>query len=232
MAKWKTGRSAGSFARRSGKPSGLPGLSRGEVANCQGRGDFSTAKWESGGRAHFRTAKRRSLRGRGLSHGEAANWGPAPLRAYKRKGKPQAAKGDGTANFVTKGRQGCRRLDAGSSPNGIRNVAGKTWLFAPKRAKLAVPKGKRPKGPPKPHPSPQRGFPPRPPDPTCAASAKRATGLPPQSDRSRGLSGCPLRPNLSAWRRAESPKRKRKEEPTMPRPPPLCPRWVSHPNSA
>ena len=48
-----------------------------------------------------------------------------------------------------------------------------------------------------------------------------APATPPQSACSRRLSGCPQRPNLSARRRAESPKGKRKGGPPMKRAPPL-----------
>ena len=223
-AKWERRAGRWTFARRSEKPGGQV--------------DFSKAKRRSSAsQADFRTAKRRSFGGRGLSHGEAANWGAQSLRVYKRKEKPQAAKGDGTANFVTKGRRGRRRFVAGSSPKRIRNDAGKTWLFGRKGAKMAVPKGKKAKSPQPPRPtpkSPPRGYPQRLLDPTCATSAKRATRHPaPVRPLERSLW---VPPTTEPFRLAPSGKPRkgkgRKEEPPMPRPPPLCPRWVSHPNSA
>ena len=148
------------------------------------------------------------------SDGEAANGGAEPLRAYKRKEKAQDAKGDETANFVTKGRRGRRRFVAGSSPKRIRNDAGKTWLFGRKGAKMAVPKGKKAKSlkPPRPTPkSPPRGYPQRLLDPTCAASAKRATRHPaPVRPLERSLW---VPPTTEPFRLAPSGKpRKEKEE--------------------
>ena len=94
-------------------------------------------------------------------------------------------------------------------------------LFCPARAKLALPAGEKPAAP---KPRPPRGGPaqrPRPAPGFCAASANTRPGDPPQSACSRRPSGCPQRPNLSARRRAESPKGKGKEEPRMKRAPPL-----------
>lgn len=94
-------------------------------------------------------------------------------------------------------------------------------LFCRTRAKLALPAGKKPAAP---KPRPPRGGPPNDRDrlPVFAPPARTpAPATPPQSACSRRLSGCPQRPNLSARRRAESPKGKGKEEPRMKRAPPL-----------
>ena len=96
-------------------------------------------------------------------------------------------------------------------------------LFCRTRAKLALPAGEKPAAP---KPRPPRGGPPNDRDrlPVFAPPARTpAPATPPQSACSRRLSGCPQRPNLSARRRAESPKGKgkRKEEARMKRAPPL-----------
>lgn len=237
------------FARRSEKPGGLVDFSRAKRRTLPRRsgkaGWFGrTSPGQSGevpGRglshgevANFSTAKRRSGGGPGPRALGAKTPGQGPFARYKEEKAP-AAKGDETANFVTKGRRSRRRLVAGSSPKRSRNVAGKTWLFGPKRAKLAVPKGKRPKGPA------PRGAPPaapkRPPPkttatsprPRAASAARRNLATPPQSACSRRLSGCPQRPTLSAWRRAESPEREKQERRN-----PRCPAHprFAHSNSA
>ena len=96
-------------------------------------------------------------------------------------------------------------------------------LFCPTRAKLALPAGEKPAAP---KPRPPRGGPPNDRDrlPVFAPPARTpAPATPPQSACSRRLSGRPQRPNLSARRRAGSPKGKgkRKEEARMKRAPPL-----------
>ena len=96
-------------------------------------------------------------------------------------------------------------------------------LFCPTRAKLALPAGEKPAAP---KPRPPRGGPPNDRDrlPVFAPPARTpAPATPPQSACSRRLSGCPQRPNLSARRRAESPKGKGKgkEKARMKRAPPL-----------
>ena len=83
-------------------------------------------------------------------------------------------------------------------------------LFCRTRAKLALPAGEKPAAP---KPRPPRGGPPNDRDrlPVFAPPARTpAPATSPQSACSRRLSGCPQRPNLSARRRAESPKRKGK----------------------
>ena len=98
------------------------------------------------------------------------------------------------------------------------------WLaFLPDQSETGVAgggKARRPETPAAPRRPAQR---PRPAPGFCAASANTRPGDPPQSACSRRLSGCPQRPNLSARRRAESPKGKgkRKEEARMKRAPPL-----------
>ena len=109
------------------------------------------------------------------------------------------------------------------------------WLaFLPDQSETGVAgggKARRPETPAAPRRPAQR---PRPAPGFCAASANTRPGDPPQSACSRRPSGCPQRPNLSARRRAESPKRtgKGKEDARMPRPPPVRPRPVSHDRSA
>ena len=83
-------------------------------------------------------------------------------------------------------------------------------LFCRTRAKLALPAGEKPAAP---KPRPPRGGPPNDRDrlPVFAPPARTPDpATPPQSACLRRLSGCPQRPNLSARRRAESPKRKGK----------------------
>ena len=85
------------------------------------------------------------------------------------------------------------------------------WLaFLPGQSETGVAgggKARRPETPAAPRRPAQR---PRPAPGFCAASANTRPGDPPQSACSRRPSGCPQRPNLSARRRAESPKRKGK----------------------
>ena len=91
------------------------------------------------------------------------------------------------------------------------------WLaFLPDQSETGVAgggKARRPETPAAPKPRPPRGGPPNDRDrlPVFAPPARTpAPATPPQSACSRRLSGCPQRPNLSARRRAESPKRKGK----------------------
>ena len=85
------------------------------------------------------------------------------------------------------------------------------WLaFLPDQSETGVAgggKARRPETPAAPRRPAQR---PRPAPGFCAASANTRPGDPPESACSRRPSGCPQRPNLSARRRAESPKRKGK----------------------
>ena len=158
--------------------------------------DFSTAKRESRlRRPDFFTAKRESRQRRS----------PLPGRAFS------AARPAGTARFlITRGKAsfyetatfGRRKVFFCSPFCGL--------LFCPTRAKLALPAGEKPAAP---KPRPPRGGPPNDRDrlPVFAPPARTpAPATPPQSACSRRLSGCPQRPNLSARRRAESPKGKRK----------------------
>ena len=171
------------------------------------RPDFFTAKRESRPRrSDFFAAKRESRQRRS----------PLPGRAFS------AARPAGTARFlITRGKAsfyetatfGRRKVFFCSPFCGL--------LFCPARAKLALPAGEKPAAP---KPRPPRGGPPNDRDrlPVFAPPARTpAPATPPQSACSRRLSGCPQRPNLSARRRAESPKGKGKEEPRMERAPPL-----------
>ena len=85
------------------------------------------------------------------------------------------------------------------------------WLaFLPGKSETGVAGGGKAH---RPKPRPPRGGPPNDRDrlPVFAPPARTpAPATPPQSACSRRLSGCPQRPNLSARRRAESPKGKRK----------------------
>ena len=169
------------------------------TAKCesrQRRSDFFTAKCESRlPRPDFFTAKRESRQRRS----------PLPGRAFS------AARPAGTARFlITRGKAsfyetatfGRRKVFFCSPFCGL--------LFCPTRAKLALPAGEKPAAP---KPRPPRGGPPNDRDrlPVFAPPARTpAPATPPQSACSRRLSGRPQRPNLSARRRAESPKGKRK----------------------
>ena len=171
------------------------------------RWEFRTAKCESRPRhSDFFTAKRESRQRRS----------PLPGRAFS------AARPAGTARFlITRGKAsfyetatfGRRKVFFCSPFCGL--------LFCPARAKLALPAGEKPAAP---KPRPPRGGPPNDCDrlPVFAPPARTpAPATPPQSACSRRLSGCPQRPNLSARRRAESPKGKRKGGTPMKRAPPL-----------
>ena len=156
----------------------------------------------------------------GLLHGEARK--PTTAVPFARAGDFPAARPAGTARFlITREKAsfyetatfGRRKVSFCSPFCGL--------LFCRTRAKLALPAGKKPAAP---KPRPPRGGPPNDRDrlPVFAPPARTpAPATPPQSACSRRLSGCPQRPNLSARRRAESPKGKGKEEPRMKRAPPL-----------
>ena len=190
----KAGRAAGSFARRSGKAD--------RAARTSPR---RSAKADHAAR----TSSRRSAK--------ADNGGRlCPGGAFS------AARPAGTARFlITRGKAsfyetatfGRRKVFFCSPFCGL--------LFCPARAKLALPAGEKPAAP---KPRPPRGGPPNDRDrlPVFAPPARTpAPATPPQSACSRRLSGCPQRPNLSARRRAESPKGKRKGGTPMKRAPPL-----------
>ena len=178
------------------KPTGPPGLLHGEVAK-------PTAP-------------------PGLLHDEVAK--PTTAVAFARPRAFPAARPAGTARFlITREKAsfyetatfGRRKVFFCSPFCGL--------LFCPTRAKLALPAGEKPAAP---KPRPPRGGPPNDRDrlPVFAPPARTpAPATPPQSACSRRLSGCPQRPNLSARRRAESPKGKgkRKEEARMERAPPV-----------
>ena len=145
----------------------------------------------------------------GVSHGEAGK--PTTAVAFARPGAFSAARPAGTARFlITRGKAsfyetatfGRRKVFFCSPFCGL--------LFCRTRAKLALPAGEKPAAP---KPRPPRGGPPNDRDrlPVFAPPARTpAPATPPQSACSRRPSGCPQRPNLSARRRAESPKRKGK----------------------
>ena len=190
----KAGRAAGSFARRSGK------------ADCAAR---TSSRRSAKADRPARTSSRRSAKAdRG---GRLCLGGAFP-----------AARPAGTARFlITRGKAsfyetatfGRRKVFFCSPFCGL--------LFCPTRAKLALPAGEKPAAP---KPRPPRGGPPNDRDrlPVFAPPARTpAPATPPQSACSRRLSGCPQRPNLSARRRAESPKGKRKGGTPMKRAPPL-----------
>ena len=158
----------------------------------------------------------------GLLHDEVAK--PTTAVAFARPRAFPAARPAGTARFlITREKAsfyetatfGRRKVFFCSPFCGL--------LFCPTRAKLALPAGEKPAAP---KPRPPRGGPPNDRDrlPVFAPPAQTpAPATPPQSACSRRLSGCPQRPNLSARRRAESPKGKgkRKEEARMERAPPV-----------
>lgn len=156
----------------------------------------------------------------GLLRGEVRK--PTTAVAFARAGAFPAARPAGTARFlITRGKAsfyetatfGRRKVFFCSPFCGL--------LFCPARAKLALPAGEKPAAP---KPRPPRGGPPNDRDrlPVFAPPARTpAPATPPQSACSRRLSGCPQRPNLSARRRAESPKGKRKGGTPMKRAPPL-----------
>ena len=182
-----------------GLPESRPPRWEFRTAKCESRPprpDFFTAKRESRPRCpDFFAAKRESRQRRS----------PLPGRAFS------AARPAGTARFlITRGKAsfyetatfGRRKVFFCSPFCGL--------LFCPTRAKLALPAGEKPAAP---KPRPPRGGPPNDRDrlPVFAPPARTpAPATPPQSACSRRLSGCPQRPNLSARRRAESPKGKRK----------------------
>ena len=108
------------------------------------------------------------------------------------------------------------RVGPFARPRRIKNNAETTVFlilqFRPKRAKMCLRRGKKPPRRGR-QTGPRESPPDRPPDrdrpPPPRTPARRANpGDPPQSARSRGLSGCPLRPTLFAGRPAESPKGK------------------------
>ena len=178
------------------KPTGPPGLLHGEVAK-------PTAP-------------------PGLLHDEVAK--PTTAVAFARPRAFPAARPAGTARFlITREKAsfyetatfGRRKVFFCSPFCGL--------LFCPARAKLALPAGEKPAAP---NPGRPAAAPPNDRDrlPVFAPPARTpAPATPPQSACSRRLSGCPQRPNLSARRRAESPKGKgkRKEEARMERAPPV-----------
>ena len=180
------------------------------TAKCESRPrrpDFFTAKRES--RPHARTSSRRNAK---ADNGGRLCPGGA-FSAARPAGTARFLIARGKASFYETATFGRRKVFFCSPFCGL--------LFCPTRAKLALPAGKKPAAP---KPRPPRGGPPNDRDrlPVFAPPARTpAPATPPQSACSRRLSGCPQRPNLSARRRAESPKGKRKGGPRMKRAPPL-----------
>ena len=179
------------------KPTAPPGLLRGEAQKP------TTPPGLLHGKAQKPTTPP------GLLHGEARK--PTTAVAFARPRAFPAVRPAGTARFlITREKAsfyetatfGRRKVFFCSPFCGL--------LFCPTRAKLALPAGEKPAAP---KPRPPRGGPPNDRDrlPVFAPPARTpAPATPPQSACSRRLSGCPQRPNLSARRRAESPKGKRK----------------------
>ena len=199
------------------KPTFPPGVSHGEAAKPTFLPDFRTAEWQSRPfRPDFCTAKRESRPFHPALGGAAGALGAKTARfLITREGSKfyeTATKGD---FFV-----------ATSSP--LVNL-----LFCQRRAKLGLRRGKTPPRNPaaprglpndrdRPPARPQPARAPKPGDPAPACLLEKALWVPPDD-----------RPfPLGARRKARKGKTKRKEEPPMARPPPLCPRPVSHDRSA
>ena len=207
----KADHAAGSFARRSGKVDHAARTSprRSGKADCAARtSSRRSAKADRAARTSSRRSAKADCAARTSSRrsAKADNGGRlCPDGAFS------AARPAGTARFlITRGKAsfyetatfGRRKVFFCSPFCGL--------LFCPARAKLALPAGEKPAAP---KPRPPRGGPPNDRDrlPVFAPPARTpAPATPPQSACSRRLSGCPQRPNLSARRRAESPKGKRK----------------------
>ena len=160
------------------------------------RPDFFTAKRESRPpRPEFATAKRESRQRRS----------PLPGRGFFCR----AAGRNGALPYNARKSQFLRNGDVWATESLFLFAV--LWLaFLPDQSETGVAgggKARRPETPAAPRRPAQR---PRPAPGFCAASANTRPGDPPQSACSRRPSGCPQRPNLSARRRAESPKRKGK----------------------
>ena len=179
----KAGRAAGSFARRSGKadrPARTSPRRSGKADNAARSFARRSGKADNGGRL---------CRARGFSGRAAGRNGALPYNARK-------------SQFLRNG-------DVWATESLFLFAV--LWLaFLPDQSETGVAgggKARRPETPAAPRRPAQR---PRPAPGFCAASANTRPGDPPQSACSRRPSGCPQRPNLSARRRAESPKRKGK----------------------
>ena len=185
-----------------------PAFSTAKCESRPSRPDFFTAKYESRPpRPDFFTAKRESRQRRSPLPG------PGAFSAARPAGTAHFLITRGKASFYETATFGRRKVFFCSPFCGL--------LFCPTRAKLALPAGEKPAAP---KPRPPRGGPPNDRDrlPVFAPPARTpAPATPPQSACSRRLSGCPQRPNLSARRRAESPKGKRKGGTPIKRAPPL-----------
>ncbi len=192
----KADRAARTSSRRSGKADRTPGVCHGEARKPTRLPDFFTAKCES-------RQRRSPLLGRGFSGRAAGRNGALPYNARK-------------SQFLRNG-------DVWATESLFLFAV--LWLaFLPDQSETGVAgggKARRPETPAAPRrPRPttatgsrflrrQRKRPPRRPRPSPPAR-EGSLGAPNQSACSRRLSGCPQRPNLSARRRAESPKGKRK----------------------
>ena len=189
---------------------GLPGIA-GPLGGCPkaGRAAGSFARRSAKADRVTRTSSRRSAK--------ADNDGRlCPGGAFS------AARPAGTARFlITRGKAsfyetaafGRRKVFFCSPFCGL--------LFCPTRAKLALPAGEKPAAR-----NPGRPAAARPTTATGSRFLRRQRERPPRRPRPspparEGSLGAPQRPNLSARRRAESPKGKGKEEPRMKRAPPL-----------
>ena len=169
----------------------------------------------------------------GLLHGEAGQSTTPPGLLHGEVRKPTTTVAFARAGFFGRaaGRNGALPYNARKSQflrNGDVWATESLFLFAvlwlaflPGKSETGVAGGGKAR---RPKPRPPRGGPPNDRDrlPVFAPPARTPDpATPPQSACSRRLSGCPQRPNLSARRRAESPKGKGKEEPRMKRAPPL-----------
>ena len=145
----------------------------------------------------------------GLLHGEVRK--PTTAVDFARAGAFSAARPAGTARFlITRGKASFYETATFRRRKVFFCYPFCGLLFCPARAKLALPAGEKPAAR---NPGRPAAAPPNDRDrlPVFAPPARTpAPATPPQSACSRRLSGCPQRPNLSARRRAESPKGKRK----------------------
>ena len=174
------------------------------------RPDFSTAKCESRPRRpDFFTAKHESRPPRPefatAKHESRLRRSPLPGRGFFGR----AAGRNGALPYNARKSQFLRNGDVWATESLFLFAV--LWLaFLPDQSETGVAgggKARRPETPAAPRRPAQR---PRPAPGFCAASANTRPGDPPQSACSRRPSGCPQRPNLSARRRADSPKRKGK----------------------
>ena len=224
--------------RRAGarEPAGARGAPGARGGGRRGRGGRRGARGAAGARGGGRRGARRGGRpgarggrlGRAGGGGRRARGGGRRGAGGGRLGRAGAARG--RAGAASEKALLLMRVGPFARPRRIKNNAETTVFLscnsAPKRAKMSLRRGKKPprrgRQPapakaPRPAPTGPRPAPDQPPDrdrpPPPRTPARRANpGDPPQPARSRGLSGCPLRPTLFAGRPAESPKGKEKNE--------------------